>query len=325
VWDFNFVYSPATTTLTIKTPFVIKNYLPYGVDGVNFDPQTHLIITGTNYCCDSNGNPENPYFNEVNPNTGAVTTFSTTASSYNVNVDYAGTTLWADSDGECPDPIAGGICSNILTYITLPPTGQPAHTLTLSGNDLYLNALMFVDPTHVYYSAQCPVSGSSGCTASRYEGQYGHVGTINLATGVTTCFGPSPGVCTTFDGVHGGIYDPFSGDLIVFGYNEINQINPNTGALVAHESVGSPPLPSGPSGGNVFDQGAVDGFGHLFLSWASNSGGIYFEDYASTGLIGAAANYHTFVGGALFLNNLGQPAFYDIDDVAPIVGPGSQG
>jgi len=241
-----------------------------------------------------------------------------------VNVNYNGTILYADSDGECPDPIAGGICSNRLTYITLPPTG-PAKTLTLSGDDLYLNALMFVDPTHVYYSAQCPVSGSSGCTASRYEGQYGHVGTINLATGKTTCFGPSPGVCTTFNGVHGGIYDPYTGDLIVFGYNEINQINPNTGLLIAHESVGSPPLPSGPSGGNVFDQGAVDGFGHLFLSWASNTGGIYFEDYASSGLIGAASNYNKFTGGALFLNNLGQPAFYDVDDVAPIVGPGSQG
>jgi hypothetical protein len=318
---FNFVYSPATQTLNVKTPVVIKNYLPYGVDGVNFDPQTHLIITGTNYA--PGGNPANPYFNEVDPNTGAVTTYSAAASSYNVNVDFAGTTLWSSSDGECPNPV--GICANILSYITLPPNGQTAHALTITGDDMYLNSLMFVDATHVYYTAQCPISGSSGCTASRYEGQYGHVGTINLVTGKTTCFGPSPGVCTTFDGVHGGIYDPFSGDLIVFGYNQINQINPNTGALVSSETVPSPPLPSGASGGNVFDQGAVDGFGHLFISWASNNGGVFFEDYASTGKIGQASNYETFVGGPTFLNNLGQPAFYDIDDMAPIVGPGSQG
>ena len=346
---FNFVYSPGTTTLAVNIPVVIKNYLPYGVDGVNFDPQDHLIITGTNYCCDSNGNPENPYFNEVNPNTGAVTTYSTTASSYNVNVNYNGTIVYADSDGECPNPTAAttppGICTNRLTYIKLPPNGQTAQTLPLSGDDLYLNSLMIVDSTHAYYTAQCPISGNPTCTAARYEGQYGHVGTINLATGKTTCFGPSPGVCTIFDGVHGGIYDPFTGDLMVFGWNEINQINPTTGLLVAQESVpngncppppnNNPCLPNPPSGGNVFDQGAVDGFGHLFLSWAADDGGVYFEDYAANGLIGCfgnplpagckTTNYQTFVGGPGFLNNLGQPAFYDIDDMAPIVGPGSQG
>jgi len=97
----------------------------------------------------------------------------------------------------------------------------------------------------------------------------------------------------------------------------------------------NPCLPNPPSGGNVFDQGAVDGFGHLFLSWAADDGGVYFEDYAANGLIGCfgnplpagckTTNYQTFVGGPGFLNNLGQPAFYDIDDMAPIVGPGSQG
>jgi hypothetical protein len=292
---FNFVYNPIAKTLTIPTPIVINNALPHGSDGVVYNPQDHQILTGTNQ----------PYngFNEVNPNTGVATTFASTIYSYNLMVDSSGTKLWMDGD-----PGSGS-----LAWVPLSPSspsvGAPT-TLTLSGDDVNLNTVMFVDPTHIYYTAEL---------GTRFEGMTGHVGTIDVTTGKTTCF-KTAGVCTVFNGVHGGSYDPFTGDLMVYGWNQINQIDPATGVLVASETVGA----LSPSGGNVFDQGAVDGFGHLFLSWASNNGVIYFEDYSVSGKIGAGGNFN-YISPTSLLNNLGQPAFFDLDDLAPIVGPGSQG
>ncbi|MDA4123929.1 MAG: hypothetical protein OK438_00570 [Thaumarchaeota archaeon] len=297
---FNFVYKPGTPTpFAIPTPpVVINNNLPHGSDGVVFNPQDHMILTGTNQ----------PYngFNEVNPNTGVATTYPSTIYSYNLMVDSAGTKLWMDGD-----PGAGSLAWVPLSAAN-PSVGAPT-TLSLSGDDVNLNTVIFVDPTHVYYTAEL---------GTRFEGMTGHVGSIDTATGVTTCFKDAGGACHTFTGVHGGSYDPFTQDLMVYGWNVINQINPTTGplgwTLVASETVSA----LTPSAGNVFDQGAVDGFGHLFLSWASDTGAIYFEDYSS-GSVGIG-NFH-YITPQTLKNNLGATAFFDLDDLAPIVGPGSQG
>jgi hypothetical protein len=296
---FDFIYTPATATFSIPNkPVVINSNLPHGSDGVVFNPQDHKILTGTNA----------PYngFNEVDPNTGVATTYASTVPAYNLMVDSAGTTLWMDGDA-CPG-------CNSLSYVSLVGGfGAPA-TLTLSGDDVNLNTIIFVDPTHVYYMAEL---------GPRFQGQTGHVGMLNTATGVTTCF-KTAGVCTVFNGVHGGVYDPFTKDLIVFGYNQINQINPSTGALIASETVAA----LNPSNGN-FDQGAVDGFGHLFISWAAGSGDIYFEDY-SGGTIGTA-NFNVITNGGANTcagvcgGFVSANAFNNVDDLAPIVGPGSQG
>jgi hypothetical protein len=277
---------------------VINSNLPHGSDGVVFNPQDHKILTGTNA----------PYngFNEVDPNTGVATTYASTVPAYNLMVDTAGKTLWMDGDA-CPG-------CNSLSYVSLVGGfGAPA-TLTLSGDDVNLNTIIFVDPTHVYYMAEL---------GPRFQGQTGHVGMLNTATGVTTCF-KTGGSCTTYNGVHGGVYDPFTKDLIVFGYNQINQINPSTGALIASETVAA----LNPSNGN-FDQGAVDGFGHLFISWAAGNGDIYFEDY-SGGTIGTT-NFNVITNGGantcvgVCTGFVSANAFNNVDDLAPIVGPGSQG
>ena len=165
------------------------------------------------------------YFNEVNPSTGAVTTYPTTVNPYNVHIDSAGTTVWMDGDG-----IVG------LASVPLSPSVGSATTVALTGDDSYVNALMFLpgDSTHAYYTSD---------TGSRFAGTQGHVGIVNLQTGVTTCFKTS-GSCTLFYGVHGGTYDPYTGDLIVFGADEINQITltgalcgPRSGALAVREHV----------------------------------------------------------------------------------------
>jgi hypothetical protein len=288
---FSFVYNPVAKTLTIPTPTVINNNLPHGADGVVYNPQDHMLLVGTNAPGDNA-----PWFNEVNPNTGVATTYNSNIYSLNVMVDSTGTQVWMDGD-----PGSGS-----LAWAPLTPSIGATTTLTLSGDDVNLNTVIFVDPTHVYYTAEL---------GPRFQGQTGHVGMLDTNTGKTTCF-KTAGVCTTFNGVHGGVYDPFTKDLIVFGYNQVNQIDPTTGNLVASETVSA----LNPSNGN-FDQGAVDGFGHLFISWASGSGDLYFEDY-SGGKIGTT-NLNIITNGGN--NNLGATAFNNIDDLAPIVGPGSQG
>jgi hypothetical protein len=288
---FNFVYNPIAKTLTIPTPQVINNNLPHGADGVVYNPQNHKLLVGTNA-----PNDQSPWFNEVNPNTGVATTYNSNIYSLNVMVNSDGTRVYMDGD-----PGSGSLAWSPLT-----PTIGASTTLPLSGDDVNLNNVIFVDATHVYYVAELP---------PQFKGVTGHVGTINMTTGVTTCF-KTGGACTTFNGVHGGVFDPFTNNLIVFGSNIINQINPTTGALVATETVAT----LNPGNGN-FDQGAVDGFGHLFIAWAGNNGDIYFEDY-SGGVIGTG-NFNVITNGGL--NNLGATAFNSIDDLAPIVGPGSQG
>jgi hypothetical protein len=62
--------------------------------------------------------------------------------------------------------------------------------------------------------------------------------------------------------------------------------------------------------GETFDQGKVDGKGHIFI--ASNSGDFMFMDYTASGSITDASTFKSlqFLAGSL-------------DDVAPLVGLGS--
>jgi len=277
---FDFTYIPAAQTLTIAPPVLIASGLPHGADGIQFDPVDHHLILGAN--------DGQTYINEVNPSTGAVTTYLSTVQSYNVAVNTDGTEVWSDGDGIV------GLASSPLTA-----TGPgPATTLPLTGDDSFVNTLMFApgSSTLAYYTADY----------TRFSGTDGHVGIINLQTGVTTCF-KTAGSCTVFYGDHGGVWDPYSGDLIIFGADEVNQIT-TTGVLVAHETL------SACCSASTFDQGAVDGYGHIFISY--NGGLMYFEDYSGTGVIGTTNFSYTSSGGGAFAN---------MDDVAPIIGPGSAG
>src|SRR4029078_12127501 len=63
-------------------------------------------------------------------------------------------------------------------------------------------------------------------------------------------------------------------------------------------------------GGVTFDQGTVDGQGPLFA--ATNNGLLLFVDYSNTSLVCDLNNF----SASPFLNT-------NLDDVAPLVGPGS--
>ncbi len=98
---------------------------------------------------------------------------------------------------------------------------------------------------------------------------------------------------------HGMVCDPFSDSLILGGGSQIAQIDAATHTVVSSINFA----------GNVFDQGAVDGLGHIF--WASNNGQFFFMDYSTTSLVGSASN---FVSDNFYQSNL--------DDIAPLIGAG---
>jgi hypothetical protein len=122
---------------------------------------------------------------------------------------------------------------------------------------------------------------------------FGNLGLINLSTGVTS---------RLFTGVqpaHGLIFDPFTGLMTMFGAGETGTMDQNGGNL----KIGGPFACD-------FDQGAVDGFGHALVA---GCGELTFIDYSSS---------HDITNPDKVIVSGG---FGGIDDMAPLVGPGSGG
>ena len=212
----------------------------------------------------------------VDPLVGKVvaTIGSGTKTPYHLMIDPRGATAWTSGEPGVP------------SSIPLDPLGNgTAHPV--SGDDKGVDTIAWKDQSHAYYT-------SSGI------GGYGHFGTIDLQTFTTSCVKASSGGCQTFPAAHGMAFDPFTGTLIMFGDSQITQIDPPTLSILSNRTVN----------GATFDQGTVDGKGHLFV--ASNGGTLFFEDYSTTGRIGAAGSYfkNPFLIGSL-------------DDVAPLIGPGT--
>ena len=248
-----------------------------GSDGVVFDPTAAgFAIVG--------GQGTNAFF-RVNLSTGAATSSGAIGTIddgiFHLAVDPSLTSVWGS-----------GIPGSPIANIALTGVGfGGSSTLTISGAVDAITGLAFVPaiggPTIAYYTA----SDFTGGSATPNNGSFG---TINLSTGVTT---------ELFDNIpaaHGLLFDPFTGDLILTGDSEIRQFHPGTG-FVATLSVP----------GNLFDQAAVDGAGHLFV--ASNDSDLFFLDYSGTSDLDAGGNFSTLVSG--FKANL--------DDVAPQILPPS--
>ncbi|MDA4123615.1 MAG: hypothetical protein OK456_10595, partial [Thaumarchaeota archaeon] len=237
---------------------------------------THDLMVGVN-CGGSQ------QITEVDPDSGAVTSSipTTGVSPSHLMADVAGN-AWYSADG------CGTFNQGMVAFGSSSGT-----TKTFTGDDTYVNTLIWnlnsPNENLAYYT-------SSGCC-----GGNGHFGTLDVATGVTTCV-KSSGTCVNFPGAHGGFFDPYTGDLIIVGGNHITQIDPNTLAVVSDLFVS----------GVTFDQGSADGNGHLFV--ANNGGSIYFLDYSASHLVGAASN---------FAYNIGGSGVSEADDVAPLVGQGS--
>jgi WD40 repeat protein len=167
-----------------------------------------------------------------------------------------------------------------LSSTPINPFGGPGTVRTLSGSDTAITSLAFAPSGTVYYTN----AGASG---------FGNFGTIDLGTGVTSR------LLSDIPAAHGMVYDPFSNALILGGSNHISQVSLATNTIV-HDLIVS---------GNTFDQGAVDGDGHLF--WADNGGRFFFLDYSTTGDVSSPTN---FASNEFFKSAL--------DDVAPLIGAG---
>ena len=132
-------------------------------------------------------------------------------------------------------------------------------------------------------------------TVSPFQGQ-GDIGLINLATGQTRS------LFHHIVGAHGILYDPWSRSYLVVGGDVVLQLPATNPAHIESEVI---------LRGNSFDQAAVTGRGQVLI--ASNSGSLVLIDYSRTGHVGDVAN--TVVDAYLARN---------LDDVAPLIGPGAR-
>jgi WD40 repeat protein len=231
-----------------------------GADGIVRNPNNGFLLVG------GQGNA----VHQVNPATGAFTTATPGVNAFHLAVDPSLQTVWAS-----------GIPGSLSSLPINPTLSGPGTILPLSGDDGALTSLAFAPGGTVFYTA----SGAGG---------FGNVGTVDLATGVTTRL--LSGVAAA----HGMAFDPFSGMLVLGGGDQLAMIDPANPTTVASSLAFR---------GFTLDQGAVDGQGHVFF--ASNTGHLIFVDYHTTSLIGDANNFVAtpFLRGAL-------------DDVAPLIGAG---
>jgi hypothetical protein len=242
-----------------------------GSDGLVFNPNNGMLLVG------GQGNA----IYQVNPTTGAFTSAAPGMNVFELAVDPNKNVVWGGGS-------EGG--DNRISSTPINPFGGAGTSKAVTGSVTSITHLTFV-PGMALGTAYYTSAGDAGTSP--------HFGTINLATGVTTDI-LSSGNTPAGSLWHGMEYDPFSGDLILAGGDEILQIDPLTNTIVSSLHLGL---------GQDFDQGSVDGQGHVF--WADNNGHMLFIDYSTTDLIGSASN---FVSDTFFKSSL--------DDIAPLTGAG---
>ncbi len=168
-----------------------------------------------------------------------------------------------------------------MAKIPLNPFGD-AVRVTLQGDDKTITSLAFQDADHAFYTTAKPNA-------------LGNFGTIDMKSFTTHR------ILTSTVGAHGMAYDPFTRNVIIFGGEYVVQIDPATGT----------PIDTSHFPGSDFDQGTVDGKGHMFVA-DGGRGTVMFMDYSVSKKVGDPSNF------------IAQPfvAKY-IDDVAPLSGLGS--
>ncbi len=196
--------------------------------------------------------------------------------------------------------VATGIAAAM--HLSISPDGRTLYTAGEPGTlaALPLNPL---GPGH-----EIPIHGATDAVTALAFGPNGQVlytdsppagrgsiGLIDLATGQTTL------LFANLTGAHGIVYDPWSRTYLVVGGDVALQISPDD----LHHIESELALP-----GNRFDQAAVTGRGQVLI--ASNLGALVLVDYSKTGRIGDTAD-------VVISRNLAQ----NLDDVAPLIGPGA--
>src|SRR5262249_26114896 len=108
------------------------------------------------------------------------------------------------------------------------------------GQDSSVDTIVFDKNGQGWYTS----SGSGG------NGNFGKIN-IDFNTNTYTTQRTMAGV----NAAHGAAYDPYTDTIILFGDSHISQVDPNgPGTSLLHDLL----LPGG-----TFDQGAVDGLGHI--------------------------------------------------------------
>ena len=213
---------------------------------------------------------------KVKPDGSGYSTSTTPGSSiFHVSLDPSGSVAWA-----------GGIPGPLVEVPVSPLFGAAGtvHTVSLaSGGTIGVDTIAF-DANH----------GNAAYFTSSSSGGHGTFGTIDLTTFIATA------IVTSKESAHGLAFDSFTGDFILFGDNQISSYDPVSGTFIDRSF----------SNATTFDQGAVDGKGHIFA--ADNGGELWFVDYSASGDLNDAS---TVIDHLFLADNL--------DDIAPLSGVGS--
>jgi hypothetical protein len=258
------------TTFTLGAPTGIA--ATNGADGLLFAPNGNLLVAGQ-------GNN----LTEVTTGGTIVKTVAPGGPSFHLALtsDSPSALVYNMWNGGGNTPISavtlsgGGLSANGVAYTVTCP----------SGCSTDVRGVIFDPHNGIWYY------GTAGDNAS------GNFGTIIFNDAAHTATLNAPILTNVF--AHGLSFDPFTNDIILNSGATISQFDPTSNTIVSSLTVP----------GNVFDQAAVDGKGHLFV--ASNTGNLEFVDYDATGRIGAASNFkaNPFLISAL-------------DDIAPLSGLG---
>jgi len=276
------------STFTLGTPVLIGN--TPGADGISGNPQDadRLIVGG-----------QGADISNIKKSDATVQTVASPVDVFHLEVTSATTVLGSG--------VPGGVARHSLAVGT-GDLGSGTQIVHAGGPDSVITRVITGAPGNLFFYT---VSGGGGI------GNYGAItfdtGNPDTANTFTTSqmHGASGSVgTTTLPAAHGGVFDPFTGDVMIFGEHHMTQLN-LAGTVVSDRHFNGVPCDSNPSGVTPnFDQGTVDGKGHAFV--ASNNGHLFFVDYSASGLIGDVSN---FVDCPFLASNL--------DDVAPLVGEGS--
>lgn len=251
-------------------------------DGSLFSVSSPVDV-GTTFGADGIvGNPQNSdllivggqgtTINTIDRNTGFVIPYATPVPAFHLAVPTSDTLL------------ASGIPGSLARHAILPGGAiGPGSLITVDQGSV---TTIIPAPGGQYYFTD---AGSSG------NGDFGKItfdAAIDTATSATTAL-----IASGVISAHGGAYDPFSNTILLFGGGEISQWT-LAGTLLGSRTFSA-----------TFDQGAVDGAGHLFV--ASNGGELLMIDYEGDGQVYNPSNPTYFQ----FLDSF-------LDDIAPLIGEG---
>jgi len=271
----SFSYDGAST-FTLGTPVSIGT--TPGADGIAGNPKNpDLLIVGG----------QGGRVNSISESTGTVSSVGSPVAVYHLEVPTSNVVLASGIPGTLArHPIgAGGVIGG-------------GTAIPLSGADTVVTQVI-TTPSGFYYTSSN--SGGFG-TFGTLAFDTGNPETATAATTTRMYGGGGSVTSSTLPAAHGGVYDPFSDSIILFGDDHITQLDLSGNILsdIDFVALGQSFL--------TMDQGTVDGLGHVF--GASNSGHLVFIDYTiPSKLIGAGFRSVQFLDSSM-------------DDVAPLIGAG---